>query len=375
MKLQHKRGQPIRVVHVSSVHPWTDNRINLREAVSLSEIGYHVSLVALDSPNTAPASSVHVYRLPRRSRVLRATVGSAAAVLRAIRLHPRVVHLHDPELIPFILPLRLLGKRVVFDAHEDLENQVRNKPYVHWALQPPVVIFARMLTRMAAWATHVVAATPAIARRFPVGKVTVVHNYARLRDEDSLAKTIRCRAHVVVYVGGLSTARGARQMVEALSDPEFPDGWMMALAGPWIPQGLRGELTTLPAWDRVKDHGVLGPSETRDLLLEARVGLVVLQRTAAYEESLPTKIFEYMSAGIPVIASDFPLWRHILSEYECGQVVDETNPTEIASAIRRYADDPSLLEMHARNSRRAAETVFNWSVAEEQLTTVYRNLE
>ena len=113
------------------------------------------------------------------------------------------------------------------------------------------------------------------------------------------------------------------------------------------------------------------PGAARDLIAQAKVGLVLFQRSPSHIDALPTKMFEYMAAGVPVIASDFPLWREILTRFDCGLLVDETSPEAIATAVARYAEEPSLLERHSANARSAALSVLNWTAEGENLVELY----
>lgn len=357
------------VAFVSSAHPWTDNRIHYREAATLAKAGYRVTLVAVDTASTAtPAPGVTVQRIKQRSRLARFTLGTLDALRSALRTDATIYHLHDPELIPAIPFLRLIGKTVIYDAHEDLPSQIKDKHYIPEKLLGVAGAAANILVKLSSTANRVVAATEKIAEGYPSNRVSVIRNFPPLRATDGEAKSAAERRPAVVYVGALSDLRGVPQIVQAAAT--FPEGWPLVIAGQ-APAGYRDSLAVLPGWDRVEDHGVVPPNEARDLMLSARVGLVPFQRTAAHLDSLPTKMFEYMSAGIPIIASNFPLWSGIIDKYDCGITVDETDPEAISTAVARYASDPELLARHGKNARMAAETSINWESQGEILTRLY----
>lgn len=375
MKQQSSLGGPHKesVVFVSSAHPWTDNRIHYREAATLAKAGYDVTLVAVDTESTAlPAPGVTVRRIKRRSRVARFTFGTLDALRSALATNATIYHLHDPELIPAIPFLRIIGKKVVYDAHEDLSSQVRDKHYIPVKLVGVAAAAAKVLVRMSSMANRVVAATEKIAESYSAPRVSVVRNFPPLRGTDGDAVPVVNRQPAAVYVGALSDSRGIPQMIRAAES--FPDGWPLVIAGHSGSDSYRDSLKSLSGWSRVVDHGVVSPDSARDLMLSARVGLVTLQRTTAYVDSLPTKMFEYMSAGIPVVASNFPLWREIIDKYDCGITVDETDPASISAAVARYAEDADLLARHGQNARLAAETAINWESQGKILTSLYDSL-
>lgn len=359
-----------RVVHVSSVHPWTDNRIHYRECVSLAEAGYDVTLVAVESAVEGTRDDVTIVEIPRLTRLKRVLVSSVRAVRVALKTGADVFHLHDPELVWAVPLLRLLGKKVVYDAHEDLPVQVVDKPYVNALARPFIVVVAHLIVGVARLSTHIVAATEAIAQRFPGHKTSIVHNYPPLRFEEAEAPEMEARTRGVVFAGGISSGRGAEVMVAAAAESSFPEDWPLTLAGT-IPSGLQPRLESEEGWKRTTFLGQIPPVAARDLLLNARVGLVLLQDTQAHRDALPTKMFEYFAAGVPVVASDFPLWRTIVADHECGILVDPSSPAQVAAAIRRYADDPALLAAHSRNARRLAVEQLNWASEADVLREAY----
>lgn len=365
-----RRGR--RVVHVSSVHPSTDNRIHYRECASLSAAGYDVTLIAVKSAIAGPPSDVRVLTVPRRSRLARMVLSSAQAIGMAIRTRATVVHLHDPELIPYIPMLRLLRRTVVYDAHEDLPIQIRTKSYLSARRAKVVSWFAAGLMQLVRTTSLGVAATETIAGHLPASRVIVVHNYPPLRDSESTAAEIDIneRAAAAVYVGGIASRRGAETMIGAFGEPGAPDGWRLNLAGS-MSDALHRSLKALPGWKHVDFRGQVGPEQARDIILSSRVGLVLFADTEAHRDALPTKMFEYFAAGVPVIASDFPLWRTIVAEHECGVLVDPASPTGLADALARYAREPELLSAHSRNARRLAVERLNWQTEGARLVDAY----
>ena len=81
-----------------------------------------------------------------------------------------------------------------------------------------------------------------------------------------------------------------------------------------------------------------------------------------------------MAAGLPIIASDFPLWRKIIIESDCGICVDQTNPSDIAKAITKLITDEDLLKQYGVNGRNATKEKFNWGIEEKKLIKFYKAL-
>ena len=181
------------IVHVSSAHPWGDNRVHLREAAAAADAGYRVRLIAVESDLGAPPTAVEVVRIPRRARVRRMVVSTTQALALALRSRARVVHLHDPELIWTIPVLRLAGRTVVYDALEDLPDQVWGKDYLTHRQRAVFAWLSHGLLRVAGTANRVVTATEWTGRRFPAPRRIAIHNFPFARPEDDAQVGLEAR--------------------------------------------------------------------------------------------------------------------------------------------------------------------------------------
>lgn len=366
-----------RVAHLTSVHPVDDARILTKECGSLAAAGYEVYLIAPGKEREL-AAGVHLVPVAMpRGRLERAT-RTAWSVFRAtMRTRATVCHFHDPELIPIGILLKLAGRRVIYDVHEDLPRQIRDKVWIHPILRAPMAGLASMAEFVAGQIFDaIVTVTPTIAARFPRSSTVMVRNLPIL---DELVPTVRTRTYreralVAVYVGGIAATRGARQLVAAMDLVGRRSAARLVLAGRFQPEGLEGELSRRPGWDHVDVVGWLGRTAVAELLGTARIGLVTLLPTSSYRDSYPTKLFEYMAAGLPVIASDFPLWRGIVETAGCGLLVDPTDPAAIAAAIERLLDDPAEAEAMGLRGQRAIIQHYSWEAERAVLLDLYARL-
>ena len=120
--------------------------------------------------------------------------------------------------------------------------------------------------------------------------------------------------------------------------------------------------------------GFVDRDRVRQVLSRSMAGLVTLHPIINYIDALPVKMFEYMSAGIPVIASDFPLWREIIQGDDCGLLLDPLNPAAIAHAIDYLVSHPEEAQRMGKNGRTAVETKYNWTMEEKKLLAFYDNI-
>ena len=361
-----------RAVHITTAHPGSDGRIASRECSTLRDAGVEVTLVARPPLSAlAVESGVVLCPLPTsHSRMSRIAIAPWGAARKAWRFRPDLVHLHDPELIPVGLVLRLLGCRTIYDAHEDLPAQVRDKHWIPKRLRGSVAGGARVLELLAGWGmTAVVAATPSIAKKYPEGRVTVVGNMPRL--EDFPLEAIGDRVPRAIYVGGLDEARGAFQLVAAAE--RLPPG-SLVLVGTIDPPELLEELKKRPGWANIDYRGQCSHSESSALQRRSLIGLVTFLPRENHVEALPTKLFEYMASGLAVVASDFPIWRRIVCDAECGILVDPEDPASIASAVLTLIADGQKAAKMGTHGRQAVEGGLNWRTEGERLVRLYRRL-
>jgi glycosyltransferase involved in cell wall biosynthesis len=367
------------VAHLTSVHSASDTRIFLKECKSLAGAGYDVVFIAPKDQDQV-VDGVQIRAIPKaRRRAERMTKTVGAVYRAAIREKADLYHFHDPELIPVGLLLRLRGKSVVYDVHEDVPQQILSKHYLPRWLRGFVGGPVRLLENFAAGRfSALVTATPHIAKRFGRlnPRVLVLQNFPLLGElvGDTLTIPWQRRDTAVAYVGGITVARGIREMVTAFS--LLPEDYAaeLHLAGIYSPENLRGELVKARGWERVRELGFLDRSGVREALGKVKAGLVLITPEPRYQVAWPVKMFEYMSAGIPVIVSGFPLWRSIVEVAGCGILVDPLDSRAIADAIKYLLDHPEEAEAMGQRGRRAVEELYNWKTEEKKLLALYREL-
>ena len=363
------------VAHLTSAHPRFDTRIFHKMCISLIASGYEVALVVADGKCDELVGDVQIYDVGLfRGRSNRIFNAPARVLSKALALNADLYHLHDPELLPIGLKLKKAGKRVIFDSHEDVPTQMLSKPYLN---QPMRWVIAQGLRIYESWACRqmdgVVAATPFIRDKFLQENPNTVdiNNYPILGE---LATESRwdIKQHEVCYLGGISEIRGIVEVVDAMT--KIGSSTRLNLAGCCRDERFERRLQDLPGWKYVNFLGFVDRASVRKVLGRSVAGLVTLHPVINYIDALPVKMFEYMSAGIPVIASDFPLWREIIAINDCGLLVDPLNPGAIAEAIDYLINHPKHAERMGINGRRAVENLYNWTHEGRKLLTFYDSI-
>jgi glycosyltransferase involved in cell wall biosynthesis len=360
----------MKVCMLSSVHSADDIRIVEKEARSLSQCGHAVTVVARPPrPRDAGKIEFKLIELPAVPRWKRPwMVGRAAAALaRAVKAD--VVQFHDPELIPFALMLKGQGCKVIYDVHEDVPADIYSKRWIPSSLHPIVARGVEFVERATARRFDaIVAATPTIADRFRRygASVSLVRNSVRL--DEFIAPTVAMqRKRQAAYVGHASFNRGLVEMVEACAVANLPlvlAGTIGAAEREW----LRKWSTNIVCREK------LGRSEIATLLSESLIGLCLFQPEPNHLYAMPTKIFEYMAAGLPIIVSDLPKSKEIVEAAGCGFSVSLGDPDEIASRISMLASDPRHAVELGLAGRAAVSRDYNWEDDAAELTKLYQKL-
>lgn len=363
----------IKVVHVSSGHHRNELRVHLKQCNSLAAAGYSVYFVVADGGGDAKIGDVHVLDVGiPRGRFQRMLVFPLRLLRRARQINASIYHFHDPELLTIALALRSGGAKVIYDSHEDVPRSIMSRDWIPFPLRRMVSMGFEFFENFVAHRLAcVVGATPFIAERFSsVGCRSVAINNFPLPSEIIDVPASRNPMPVICFLGGITLVRGVREIIEALESLQT----RMVLAGPFDSAGTRRELERLPGWRNVDYQGNLERKAAVEAMKESMVGMICYLPEPNHINAFPNKLFEYMAAGLPVIASNFPLWRDIVHGAQCGICVDPADSEDIRRAIDRMMNDPDGCRQMGENGRRAVLTHYNWSNEEKKLIQLYQDV-
>ncbi len=367
----------MRICHVSSAHYNNDTRILYKQCVSLRKAGHEVYFV-VQGPD-CEVDGVRIVGLGEceGGRLSRMTGFARKAYERALSLDCDVYELHDPELLPYAVKLGAAGKKVVFDCHEDYVAQIREKEYIPSPLR-------RVASRMMQWYERrtlkrldaVIFTCPSDAQPvLPSARRVVYLDNLPLWDEVVQLKggrPLEERGRIACHVGSLTYNRGISHLVEAMEGVEG----RLLLAGRFSSDEYAEEVASLPGFSKVECLGYLDREGVVEAYEESRVGVCTLLNVGQYNQSdnFPTKVYEYMAAGLPVVMSDSPYARRVVEEHPFALLVDPADKGQVAEAINGLFDDVEMSCRMGEAGRSAVLERYNWSVEERKLLALYDEL-
>lgn len=363
---------------LTTVHPAFDPRIFHKQAKDLVNAGYDVSLIAQHDKNKI-VNGIKIIALPKPKNRFQRMFGLTLRVLcLSLGQKADVYHFHDPELISVGVILKLLGKKVIYDVHEDYGKQILSNPSLPKITRNSIASFTKAVEHiLSRFYDGIITATDDILENFSYTKKALcVRNFPLLSRHENVERNFKANGDVfnLIYIGGLVKIRGISQIIRAIELIDSNKQVKLTLCGKFSPPEYAEELKTLEGYEKVKYLGWVDPYDIPKLLNNFDAGIVCLHPISNYLTSLPLKLFEYMSASLPVIASNFPLWIKIVEGNKCGICVDPLKPHEIAKAIEYLMEHPKLRKEMGENGRNAVLDRYNWEKESEKLIDLYGEL-
>ena len=366
----------IKVAHLSPHRDPFEPRMFF-EALSGAAAGLDVMVVAPHERDET-REGVRILGIPRyRNRLERVTITCWRCVRRAMAERPDIYHLHEPDLIPWGLWLRLSGRRVLYDVHEDYAAAAVVRPWLPGWARRAVAAFVGAVSTLARRAFTIVIAERYYARLFPGG--IEVLNYARLEEYaglQSIARQPPSRPRAL-YTGSVTDSRGARHHARLLD--RLPADAELLLIGQCAIPDLGAELEAKAAADP-RLRLVLAPGWVPRSTIAAyyaeswTCGLAIFPDTPHYREKELTKFFEYMAAGLPIVCSDFPVWRELVVGNAVGLAVDPEDPAAATAALIWLHEHPEQAAAMGQRGRELVRNRYNWDTQASRLVELYRSM-
>lgn len=367
-----------RICHVTSAHPPEDGRIFRRACQSTAMAGYDTYLI--QPGESYEKNGIHIKGIgnpTRPGRLYRMTTFAKTAYKEALTVDADLYHLHDPELLPYALKLKRHGKAVVFDSHENYIEQIRNKPYL-----PGIV--AKVASKIFdVYSRHIFSRIDGLTYAGNGESPTIFDDMCKIvvpTDNlpwlnelyDQYDPNSKREPNTACYIGGLDEVRGITQIIKAC----YKAGCKLYLAGNFHSTSYKEKVFAMKEYSCVEYLGVIGRKEVVSLLQKVEIGLCTLLDVGQYYKmlNLPTKVYEYMSMGMPVIVNDSLYNKKIIEELKFGVCVNPMDEDVFSSTLVELLKNDLQRERMGKNGRKAIKDRYSWDSAQHKLLDMYRTI-
>ncbi len=366
-----------KVCHISTVHPPFDGRIFFKECKSLLAANYDVSLIVSHDKKEV-VEGVKIVNLSTKSnRLYRIFIKTFFAFFKALKTRAKIIHFHDPELILVGIILKLFGKKVIYDVHELVFYQIKDKQWIGSMTIRNII--ARMYKLVESMGISifdkVVLAEEGYYEYFEkyypkkLNKVVILQNYPIISLINSSKKIDKPgKVTRLIYAGGLTKIRGIEEICKAVS--LLNDEAELLLLGPWSSEEFKQKC--LGYSPRIKYVGLLTLDEVFPYIKSADIGLAMLYPVKNYTDTLLTKGFEYMACGVPMLMSNFKVWEGFFKPYSF--FANPLDVNDIVAKLNEMIKQPDLLKSISEKGERDAALKYSWEAESKNLIAMYEDI-
>jgi len=381
----------MKICMLASDHAPFDDRLFYKESRSLLDEDYNVSIIsAVKTENqdlrNYPNLNIDYIQSKARYKVLYWTIILSKMFFKSIRANADVYHCHEPETFLVAVLLKLVTrKKIIYDVYECYPDVVAlssgfRKHFLKLMLNFFEPIFCK-------YADGIITADTEITKRYCEfnQNVCTLFNYPciDLFEFQSNSIGLNCKkdsSKKIIYVGGMSEERGILYLIKSIHKiSETYPSVRLLLVGSFSKPDFEIECK-----EYVRSHNIDRNIEfvgsvphimVPQYICSADIGAVLLQPIPKFYKNIPTKQFEYMACGKPVVGSDLPPITHYIGSSNCGIIVDSTDVDNIADAILYLIRHPADAKQMGENGRQVILKKYNWNTEGYKLVSFYKDLQ
>ena len=371
----------MKICHITFDHFWNDTRVYKKEILTQREEGFDVILFGWDKPKTNIDNGVRFisyfdHQLSKKER-MKLMISNSDVVRELIKLNADIYQFHDFTLLEVGRKLKKAGMHVIFDSHE---NYLGTIPFKLGKNKLGTIVFDKLLDR---YYKRVVSSFDAVFTVSPNmveaikkynPKTYMVSNYPSIKNYAEPAKYDK--EDFFVFQGTVYGFSNQKYIVEAINKVKSNARYKI------IGNVFENEKKIIEDNDTQKRVDIVGWMEKEDLdrnMQQSLGGIVVFDYTpeCCFKEGQlgSNKIFEYMLCGLPVICTDFTLWKElIIDKYNCGICVEPQNAEQLKDAMEWIISHPEEAKAMGQRGHDAILNEFNWEKGLRQYFDYYSQI-
>lgn len=371
-----------KVCIVAPIHIWDDVRVFKKQAVSLVNNGYDVTLIARMDKSLDGTKQEGVKLI--RSRISdKGKLGRILCIyqvfLQALNLRADIYHLHNPNTIPIALLLKVCSKRIIYDTHENFSQRLLFRNWIPKPLRGPMCQLVSLMEKVTAHLSVASIATQSEVVERLGEKAVLIGNSPRY-NSNLIKKVMNLREGIskpsdfrLVYLGSINESRGITDIVDSLEEVNKKISARLWLIGD-IDETYKQKLEELSGWKYVDFLGRLEQESAFAYVAMSDLGLICIHDVGDHSKTDPNKLYEYMSFGVPFVASDFEDWKNKLMPIDAGFFVKPSDSTLLSKAIFQAAEDANRLKVMGNKGIEYVKSN-NWSHEFTKLEKIYSEVE
>jgi glycosyltransferase involved in cell wall biosynthesis len=361
-----------------------------KEAKTLCDAGHKIIVIALKSHDTLEFEKRFNFEISRINISTRYLLPKGQiffffkylefvfqVVIKLLKMKIDLYHAHDLETLPIAYIISKIKRRpIIYDSHELYIDVDKHHPI---ARKVWYIVEKLLVKKIKTIIFTTVSRGRVFSHRYGVSLPKIIMNCQYLNFQ-SKTNVLREQLHIsnnnkiLIYQGKIAPSRGIDILIETM---KYLENIVLVVIGPGnYKESLQKKIDTHKKRDKIYILDPVPWATLASVTASADLGVFLLQNVSLqYYYALSNKIFEYLSAGLPVVFSDFPEMRKLIVENEVGFVVDETNPKTVAEAINTILSNKSLYNKMSKNAKRIVTEKYNWEIEGQKLLDIYNNLD